>query len=423
MSEFDKIIGYKEIKDELIRLCDVVKNYDKYKKLGVTPIKGIMIKGVPGVGKTLMANCFLKESGRNTYIVRKNKGSNDFINEINNVFNEAKKNAPSIILLDDLDKFSSDDIYSRRNSDEFVLIQTLMDEINGDDVSVIATINESNVLPNSLTRSGRFDAIITVQTPKYKDSTEIIKYYLSNKKVVDDIDYEEIANLLNGKSCADLETVINSAGLYAGYDSRDKINLDDIIKACLREIYDAPESVKSLNSGTLKKIAVHEAGHAVVAEALKKDTVALVSIRNNTGSKGGFTIYKNDEDYWSSKKCMEDRVIALLAGKAATEVVYGETDTGICEDLKRAFGLVERFVDDYSSYGFNYFATKDSSEALLSRRDDRMISDIEMYYLKAKEILVKNRKFLDELTNTLLTKDTLVSKDIKEIRDKTLIND
>lgn len=121
MSGFDKIIGYRDVKAELSRLCDVIKNTDKYKALGVTPIGGLLLNGEPGVGKTLMANCFINESGRKAFVCRKNKPDGEFVNEIKNVFAEATKNAPSIILLDDMDKFANEDD-CHRNAEEYVTV-------------------------------------------------------------------------------------------------------------------------------------------------------------------------------------------------------------------------------------------------------------------------------------------------------------
>lgn len=354
MSEFDKIIGYKDVKAELFRLCDVIKNADKYKALGVAPIGGLLLDGDPGVGKTLMANCFIKESGRKSFVCRKNKPDGEFVNEIKNVFTEAAGNAPSIILLDDMDKFANEDDY-HRNAEEYVTVQSCIDEIKGKDVFVLATTNGTDNLPRSLLRAGRFDYVISVDAPEGKDAVEIVKYYLSQKKAVAEIDAEEIARLLNGKSCAVLETVINTAGQYAGYENKEMIGVDDIIRACLRVIYNAPESTAPHNPVILERTSYHEAGHTVVAEILEPNSVDLVSVRKNTGAVGGFTSYHNPDDYWISKTHMENRVIAILAGKAATEIVYGDVDTGANNDLHRAFDLVQRFADNYCSYGFGYW--------------------------------------------------------------------
>ena len=417
MSEFDKIIGYKDVKAELFRLCDVIKNADKYKALGVAPIGGLLLDGDPGVGKTLMANCFIKESGRKSFVCRKNKPDGEFVNEIKNVFNEAAENAPSIILLDDMDKFANEDDY-HRNAEEYVTVQSCIDEIKGKDVFVIATANGTRKLPDSLLRAGRFDFVIKVDTPEGQDAIDIVKYYLSQKKAVSEINAEEVARLLNGRSCAALETVINTAGQYAGYENKEMINVDDIIRACLRVIYNAPESTAPHNPVILERTSYHEAGHAVVAEILEPNSVDLVSVRKNTGTVGGFTAYHNPDDYWISKTHMENRVIAILAGKAATEIVYGDVDTGANNDLHRAFDLVQRFADNYCSYGFGYWEEHDSSPNRLSRREDRITADMEMYYARARKILIDNRDFLERLAKRLQEKDTLVSSEIKEIKEK-----
>lgn len=418
MSEFDKIIGYKDVKTELFRICDVIKNADKYKALGVAPIGGLLLDGDPGVGKTLMANCFIKESGRKAFVCRKNKPDGEFVNEIKNVFTEAAGNAPSIILLDDMDKFANEDDY-HRNAEEYVTVQSCIDEIKGKDVFVLATTNGTDNLPRSLLRAGRFDYVISVDAPEGKDAVEIVKYYLSQKKAVAEIDAEEIARLLNGKSCAVLETVINTAGQYAGYENKEMIGVDDIIRACLRVIYNAPESTAPHNPVVLERTAYHEAGHAVVAEILESGSVDLVSVRKNTGTVGGFTAYHNPDDYWISKTHMENRVIAILGGKAATELIFGEADTGANNDLHRGFDIVQRFADNYCSYGFGYWEGRDSSSDRLLRREDRITADMETYYARARKILIDNKAFLEALAKRLQEKDTLVSSEIKEIKEKT----
>ena len=417
MSEFDKIIGYKDVKTELIRLCDVIKNADKYKALGVAPIGGLLLDGDPGVGKTLMANCFIKESGRKAFICRKNKPDGEFVNEIKNVFTEAAENAPSIILLDDMDKFANEDD-CHRNAEEYVTVQSCIDEIKGKDVFILATTNGTDNLPRSLLRAGRFDCIINVNAPEGEEAVEIVKYYLSQKKVVAEINPEEVARLLNGKSCAVLETVINTAGQYAGYENKEMIDTDDIIRACLRVIYNAPESTAPHNPVILKRTAYHEAGHAVVAEILEPSSVDLVSVRKNTGTVGGFTAYHRPDDYWISKTHMENRATAILAGKAATEIVFGDVDTGANNDLCRAYDLVQRFADEYCSYGFGYWTERSSSPIRLLRNEDRIAADIEEYYAKARKILIENRSFLERLANRLQEKDTVVSSEIREIKEK-----
>ena len=423
MSEFDKIIGYKDIKTELIRLCDIIKNPDKYKELGVASIGGLLLDGVPGVGKTLMANCFIKESGRKAFICRKNKPNAEFINEIRKVFAKAVENAPSIILLDDMDKFANED-RNHRNAEEYVTVQSCIDEIKGKDVFVLATTNGDDNLPSSLLRAGRFDNIIKVGRPQGEDAVEIVRYYLSQKKVVAEVNAEDVARLLNGESCATLETIINMAGQYAGFANKDKIESDDIIRACLRVLFKAPESFSPYNPIELKKTAYHEAGHAVVAEILEEGSITLISVRKSTSVIAGFTSYHSSDSYWESKKNMENRVISLLAGKAAMEIVFGEVDMGTIDDLRRAFNIVDRFVDNNCSYGFEYWTNgSNSSGRVLAKKEERVIADIELYYATARKILIENKTFLEMLAERLQEKDTLVSSEIIEIKYKAMEKD
>lgn len=203
MEHFDKIIGYVDIKQELESIVDIMLHPDKYKKLGVSIPHGLMLHGDPGVGKTLMSNCFVAASGRKVFICRKDKPNGDFVKQIKKVFEEAKANAPSIVFLDDIDKFANTEKHLR-NTDEFVTIQSCIDDIGENDVFVLATANSISTLPDSLLRAGRFDKTINVRNPVGDDAIEIVKYYLSQKSYVD-VDAEEIAKILCGKSCADLK--------------------------------------------------------------------------------------------------------------------------------------------------------------------------------------------------------------------------
>ena len=178
MSKFDKIIGYDSIKKELLQICDMLKNKEFYSNLGAKLPNGILLYGDPGLGKTLMAKCFIDESGLKTFVIRKNKSEN-FVEHISDVFNEAKKCAPAIVFLDDMDKFANED-KNHRDAEEYVAVQSAIDEVKGCDVFVLATVNEYRKLPSSLTRSGRFDRSIEVCSPSSADSIKIIEYYLKD---------------------------------------------------------------------------------------------------------------------------------------------------------------------------------------------------------------------------------------------------
>ncbi|MGI6569576.1 MAG: AAA family ATPase [Caldicoprobacterales bacterium] len=182
--------------------------------------RGLLLHGEPGVGKSLMAMSFIKESGRNSYIIRRNKHDGDFINEIKGVFSKAAQNAPSIILLDDMDKFVVED----KSKEEYVAVQACIDEVSSLDVYVIATANSIRDIPRSLLRAGRFDRKIRVYPPRGNDAEKIIRHYLESKSIISDVNFDDIAKMLIGRSCAELETIINEAAIYAGYERKEKTN-------------------------------------------------------------------------------------------------------------------------------------------------------------------------------------------------------
>ncbi|MBQ7643195.1 MAG: ATP-binding protein [Clostridia bacterium] len=162
MKEFDKTVGYKNVKIELERICDIIRNPEKYRKLGVSTPKGLLLYGNPGLGKTLMAKCVVEASGRKSYVLRKTMPDGDFVKEISAIFSEAKENAPSVVFLDDIDKFANEDDY-HKNAEEYVTIQSCIDDCKDEEVFVLATANELDSLPDSLLRAGRFEKTIKIK--------------------------------------------------------------------------------------------------------------------------------------------------------------------------------------------------------------------------------------------------------------------
>ena len=422
MTQFDKIIGYEDIKAELIRICDVVKNPEKYARLGVHMPRGILLWGEPGLGKSLMAQCFIEESGCKSFTVRKNKPDGDLVNAICDVFAEAKAEGRAVVFLDDLDKFANED-EKHPDAEEYVVVQAGIDTCRDADVFVIATANDRDCLPDSLLRSGRFDKVIELNCPKGEDAVKVVRHYLSQKKSLGDVDAVEIAEIMNGNSCADLEAVVNEAGIFAGYDGRDKISHRDMLRACLRMLFEGPECVALEGYQDVKGYAVHEAGHTVVAEQLEPGSVALVSIRGYAGKCRGITKVFKRNDHENSKMQMEHDVLCKLAGKAATELVFGKTDVGCRSDLKRAFFITDRLVDDLCAYGFDTYTGHSglSSEALLGKKDQVAAMEMNKYYQQAKKVLADNRDFLDKITEALIEKKMLTRKEIQEIRDNQFV--
>ena len=319
MNAFDKIIGYSSIKKELKQISDTLKNREAYDKLGVSAPRGLLLYGEPGVGKSLMASAVIKESGRKVFCCRKDSPNGDFIKKIKATFDKAVQNAPSIVYLDDMDKFTNGD-ERHPDAEEYVTVQSCIDETKDKQVFVLATVNNIRCLPRSLRRAGRFDRTIEVNAPHGEDAVKIITYYLQSKRFIDDIDPTVIAKIMDGRSCAELETVINEAGLYAGYERAESITMEHFLKACMRTVFHAfPDDEDDLvdeqddfscclsdPNHVVSQIVYHEAGHAVISEVLCPESVTLVSAYNATRKRGGFTSYYNDNSktplYWNKSR-------------------------------------------------------------------------------------------------------------------------
>lgn len=416
MSAFDRIIGYQTIKEELLQICDMIHNREIYENLGAKLPQGILLYGDPGLGKSLMAKSFITESGLPAYIVRRDKGSDDFIGKITDTFEKAKKNAPAIVLLDDMDKFANEDD-SHIDAEEYVAVQAGIDEVKGCNVFVFATVNEIRKLPRSLIRSGRFDRKIEVNSPTDRDAEEIIKYYLAEKKVSDNVNMDDLVKMVSYGSCAELETILNEAAIGAAYARKEKIEMDDLVKSVLRMQYDAPDNFTKKSSDALKEIALHEAGHLVVSEILTPGSVGLASLRTaGRDSTGGFI-----------HRCMPvtrraHHILISLAGKAAVELYYsGVCASGCQSDIRKAADNIRDAISESGTGGFGMIDVAnhrfpESSESFNSRNESVVHAELERYMFKAREILIKNRDFLEKAAQMLSEKETLLYSDIRKLR-------
>lgn len=412
---FDNIIGYDDIKITLKRIIDVLNNPEKYKKLGTSIPKGLLLYGPPGLGKTSISDEFINNTDRKIYTIRKTKTDGAFVKYLNQVFKEAEDKQPAIILLDDLDKFSDKEY---RDAEEYVAVQSLIDNIKDKDVFVVATANNINKLPNSLLRSGRFDIKIKIDNPNEEDSFKIIKHYLKMKKISDDVNIKNISYILNGSSCADLEKVCNQASIYAGFLDKKTIGMDELVRASLELKYNNM-NVESIDKDDkyVLNTAYHEAGHALIGELLEPGSVSFITVAKTDSDTKGITMYHNNDYYFYDIGFMENRVKTILAGKAATEIVYGTCDTGSKSDIHRVYDIVERFVDDYCMIDFNSWVrhTEETSEKVKQSKDDNINKLITNYYNEVKEMLIKNRPTLDKLAKALKKKKILFQDEIEEI--------
>ena len=418
MSAFDKVIGYEKEKEELIQLCDMAKNPEKYAALGVKLPRGVLLHGVPGVGKTLMATALVEEMGRVCYTCRKDKANETFIDTVRNIFEEAKAHAPSVIFPDALDKFAADS--DSRNPEEFIAVQSGIDEVKGTDVFVVATANEIRELPRSLCRAGRFDRVLEICPPNRKEATEIVRHYLSDKKVSAEVTAESVARLMDGNSCAALESVLNEAGIYAGFDNKSEIGREHIVRAVLRDIFDADESVNEMSTAVKEEIAYHEAGHAVAALAYDSESVGLISVRPSKSDAHGVVQIFKGENYFGSYDRMRERVVALLAGRAAVELKFGRLDVGASDDIDRASAIVQRFIVDYAASGFALYYFDNRARIKSDIQQDSITAErsamLSRFYEEAKSILRENWTFVEKLAEALVERDTLIFEEIAELR-------
>ena len=423
MNAFDRIIGYSSIKRELMQISDTLKNRSAYEKLGVAAPRGLLLYGEPGVGKSLMASAVIEDSGLPAFVLRKNLPNGDFVKEIKAVFEKAAEKAPAIIHLDDMDKFANGD-ERRPDAEEYVTVQSCIDEVKNKAIFVLATANNIRCLPNSLLRAGRIDRKIEVTPPRGRDAEEIVAHYIRNKKFAADVDVKAIAHIMDGRSCAELETVINEAGLYAGYEKADQITMDHFMAAYLRTVANEPAACSDLGADlsvadeNYRRVVYHEAGHAVVSEVLCPGSVTLVSIHNDDSEFGGTTRYFNDKSttYLYREK---SRIISGLGGIAATEQIFGSSDVGCSRDLDIVFRSVKDLVVNDCVCGLHLHESDEyNSERLMSEQEQAISSEIERYYRKAKEILSLNLEFLEKIAAALAKKALLSAVDIKKIRDQ-----
>ena len=423
MSAFDKVIGYGEIKKELILYCDVMKDPDKYANLGVRMPRGILLHGDVGLGKTLMASCFIEESGCKCFTIRKDRPAPEFINKIKEIYCQARHLKKAIVFLDDMDKFANPES-GRMNSEEFVTVQSCIDSCADSNVLTIATINNIHVFPKSLLREGRFDRHFLIEEPKGEEFEKIIKRYLSTKKVSKDISVEEIERLLDNNSCATLETVINDAGIYAGYEGRELIEQRDIVKSCKKRIFPVPSCAETLSSKQLKLAAAHEAGHALLGEILSPGSVNYVAINVYANGPSGVTKYRKESDNTLGAKEIEHKIMRCLGGKAAVELLYGITDLGAEDDLLRAHGVLYSYIEGFCLYNHEYCEGEYASQFMRENRDRRLHYEMDRLYVRTKELLNERRWDLEYLARELYDNKFMTFSDINimnhvdEIRDK-----
>ncbi|MBQ3145211.1 MAG: ATP-dependent zinc metalloprotease FtsH [Clostridia bacterium] len=440
---FNDVAGVDEEKEELEEIVEFLKSPKKFTDMGARIPKGVLLVGSPGTGKTLLAKAVAGEAGVPFFII----SGSDFVemfvgvgaSRVRDLFEQAKKNAPCIIFIDEIDAVGRQrgaGLGGGHDEREQTLNQLLV-EMDGfgtnEGVIVLAATNRPDVLDKALLRPGRFDRQIIVSAPDVKAREQILEVHSRKKKISDDIDLRTIAKNTAGFAGADLENVLNEAALLAARRNKKEIEMVEIEDAMIK-VTMGPEKKSRVRSDKENKlVAFHEAGHAVVSRFLPtQDNVHQISIVPR-GMAGGYTMYRPDEDKnFMSKSEMEENIVSLLGGRVAESLVLNDISTGASNDIERASKIARDMVTRYGMserigtitfgsgqgevfLGRDFTQTKDFSEETASLIDAEVKRIIDKAYNTAREILSSNMDKLTEVATRLLEKEKIDGDEFEQI--------
>ena len=431
---FDDVAGLDEEKNELIEIVDFLKRPEKYTKMGARVPKGVLLYGKPGTGKTLIAKAiageanvpFISMSGSEFIEMFAGLGAS----RVRKLFEKARKLAPCIVFIDEIDA-----IGSRRTSNSGAetennqTLNQLLVEMDGfgseETIIVLAATNRPEMLDKALLRPGRFDRQITIPTPDLKGRLEILKIHSKDKKLADDVNLESIAEDTAGFTGAELENILNEAAIVATKAKHEEIENDDIEEAVKKVTVGLEKKDRVISDKDKRLTAYHEAGHAVVSRYLPTQTnVKEVSIIPR-GVAGGYTMYKSNEDkYYISKTEMQEKLIALLGGRAAERLVLDDISTGASNDIEVATQIARDMVTKYGmsdKLGPIDFQGKEPYEMQMFGENigDKIGEEVRMLidtaYNDAIILLKQHRDKLDKIAQTLLQKEKINEQEFNQI--------
>ena len=440
---FADVAGIDEAKDEVQEIVDFLKNPKKFTKLGGRIPKGILLVGSPGTGKTLLAKAIAGEAGVPFFII----SGSDFVemfvgvgaSRVRDLFAQAKKNSPCIILVDELDavgRHRGAGLGGGHDEREQTLNQLLV-EMDGfeatEGIIVMAATNRPDVLDPAILRPGRFDRQVVVPKPDVKGREEILKVHSKNVPLDSDVELNTVARSTPGFSGADLENLINEAAIRAARESHTKISMNDIEFAKDKVIMGSERKSLVINEHERKVTAYHEAGHALVAKLTPgTDPVHKVTIIPR-GMALGLTMQIPIEDkYMMSRDYLLKTINILLAGRAAEEIIFNERTTGAGNDLERASEIARKMVTEWGmsekvgpirltkKEGEVFLGKEMSTGSQLSPTTSEIIdSEIKSIIVNANNeavnLLKENEKFLHDLANLLLEQEVVDSKELNKL--------
>ena len=443
---FKDVAGIDEEKEELEEVVEFLKNPKKFTDMGARIPKGVLLVGQPGTGKTLLAKAVAGEAGVPFFFI----SGSDFVemyvgvgaSRVRDLFQEAKRNAPCIIFIDEIDAVGRQrgaGIGGGHDEREQTLNQMLV-EMDGfsanEGVIVLAATNRPDVLDKALLRPGRFDRQIVVPPPDVKAREQILAVHSKKKKFAEDVDMKLIAKNTSGFVGADLENLLNEAALLAARQDHTAIEQKDIEDAMVK-VTMGPEKRTRVRSDKEKRlVAYHEAGHAVVSKFLStQDPVHEISIIPR-GMAGGYTMYRPSEDKsFISKTEMEEQIISLLGGRVAEEIVIKDISTGASNDIERATAIAKSMITKYGmnerlgtvTYGSesqevflgrDLAQEKTYSEETAAIIDEEIKKMISKSYQRAKELLEQNMDKLDAVATVLIEKEKITEEEFNQVFDQ-----
>lgn len=438
---FKDVAGADEALEELKEVIDFLKNAEKVKRLGGKMPKGILLVGAPGTGKTLIAKAVAGEAGVPFFSTNGSEFVEMFVgvgaSRVRDLFEQAKKTAPCIIFIDELDalgKTRHANIMGGNDEKEQTLNQLLV-EMDGFDtqggIIILAATNRPEMIDPALLRAGRFDRQVVVDKPDRKGRRDILAIHIRNVKLDSKFDIDAVAGLTPGFSGADLANLVNEAALIATRESSLEVTTDHFTKALERIIAGLEKKNRILNPKEKETVAHHEMGHALVGHAFTKDEkIHKVSIIPHGIGSMGYTIQRPTEDrYVMTKQELENKMAVLLGGRAAEMLITGQLSTGAADDLVKVTNVAREMVMRYGmTQELGYVAYEDAPSFLEAKElfgkksladetakeiDDCVKRLVMQAYSRAYEFLKSNRNVLEDSANSLKIKETLNEEDLK----------
>ena len=419
MDAFREIIGCAVVKEELRRILDMLEYPDKYSAIGAEIPHGLLLYGPPGVGKTMIAEAFIRASGLKCVRLNRVGDNSVFLSMILSGFRQAAEAAAadgySIIFMDDLDSFPDES----DSMDEYAAVQSGIDSVRDEGVFVIAAANDISDMPDSLIRAGRFDMKYRLEIPYGKDAEEVILQHLKKYRLNAEVCKTDIVRLFTGISCAEISTVMNRAAVIAAYRGAAEIGTDHITEAALTGIFGAlpeavcPEIPGDAHDARRKRIAYHEAGHALISEVLAPGSVCLLSLRRREGcGDAGLMGVSPDPER------RDIHALTALGGYAAELQVFGDTGRGSASDIEEAAKHISADIRKEGITGLGHVDIhrkyEEVSPEYLYSQELYISFMLNEKLQEACRIISENRAFLDRLAGKLTSRGSLLSSDIKE---------